>query len=123
VIGIAAPGFHGVESGIATDIWVPLQDRPELNAWGIPAEFNSLYGTPKWWCLRMMARLRENVTPPQAQLALQSAFLEAAKIGVGNIDAKRWKPLLDFDPAKGIQGYNQQYRNQVRMLMGLVLLV
>src|SRR4029077_21043364 len=34
-----------------------------------------------------------------------------------------WKPLLNFDPAKGIQGYNQQYREPVRILMGLVFLV
>ena len=71
----------------------------------------------------MMARLRPQVTPAQAQNALQSTFGEAAKIGVGTIDLKRWKPLLAFDPAKGIEGYNQQYREQMQILMGLVLLV
>ncbi|HZQ19090.1 MAG TPA: ABC transporter permease [Terriglobales bacterium] len=123
IIGIAAQGFHGVEPATSTDFWMPLQTRAELNAWGVPADINSLYGTPRWWCLRMMARLREGVTLQQAQAALESTFGEAAKIGVGNIDPKQWKPLLDFDPAKGIQGYNQQYREQVQVLMGLVLLV
>jgi predicted permease len=123
IIGITAQGFHGIEPATATDFWMPLQNRPELNAWGNPADVNSLYGTPKWWCLRMMARLREGVRLQQAQTALQSTFGEAAKIGIGNIDPKEWKPLLDFDPAKGIQGYNQQYRQQVQVLMGLVLLV
>lgn len=123
IVGISTPGFPGVEPGISTDFWVPLQTRPELNAWGQPAAINSLYGTPKWWCLRMMARLRENVTPGQAEAALESTFGGAAKIGLGNIDPKRWKPVLDFDPAKGIQGYNQQYRDQVHVLMVLVLLV
>ncbi len=123
IVGISAPGFPGVEPGISTDFWVPLQTRPELNAWGQPAAINSLYGTPKWWCLRMMARLRENVTPAQAEAALESTFGEAAKIGIGHIDPKKWKPVLDFDPAKGIQGYNQQYRDQVHILMVLVLLV
>jgi predicted permease len=123
IIGISALGFHGVEPGVSTDFWVPLQNRPELNAWGNPAASNSVYGTPKWWCLRMMARLRENVTPSQAEAALESTFGEAAKIGIGNIDPKQWNPVLDFDPAKGMQGYNQQYRDQVRILMALVLLV
>jgi predicted permease len=123
IIGISAPGFHGVEPGTSTDLWVPLQTRPELNAWGEPAAINSLYGTPKWWCLRMMARLGEDITPVQAEAALESTFGEAAKIGIGNIDPKKWKPVLDFDPAKGIQGYNQQYRDQVHILMALVLLV
>jgi hypothetical protein len=45
----------------------------------------------------MMARLRENVTPSQAGAALQSTFGEAARIGIGNIDPKQWKPVLDFD--------------------------
>ncbi len=123
IIGVTAPGFYGVGGATTTDFWIPLQIRPELNAWGVPADANSLYGTPRWWCIMLMARLRANITPAQAQTALQSSFLEAAKIGIGNIDTSRWKPLLDFDLAKGLQGYNQQYRDQVHILMGLVLLV
>ena len=123
IIGITSNGFPGIESAGSTDFWIPLQNRPELNAWGFPGDGDTLYGTPKWWCLRLMARLRANVTPVQAQNALQSTFGEAAKTGIGTIDPKRWKPLLDFFPAKGIEGYNQQYRQPVQMLMGLVLLV
>jgi predicted permease len=123
IVGIAARDFRGVESARATDFWIPLQNRPELNAWGNSASETSLYGTPKWWCLPLIARLKRNVTPEQAQSALQSTFGEAAKIGVGAIDPKKWKPLLDFDPAKGIEGFNQQYSEPVRILMGLVVLV
>jgi len=123
IVGIAAQGFRGLEPASSTDFWIPLQSRAELNAWGNPASFNSLYGTPNWWCLPLMVRLKHGITPAQAQDALQSTFGEAAKIGIGTIDAKLWKPLLNFDPAKGIEGYNQQYREPVRILMGLVLLV
>jgi predicted permease len=123
IIGISAPGFHGVEPGNSTDFWIPLQNRPELNPWGEPATSDSFYGSPKWWCLQMIARLGANVTPAQTEAALESTFGEAAKIGVGNIDAKRWKPVLGFDPAKGMQGYNRDYREQVHILMALVLLV
>jgi predicted permease len=123
IVGITAPHFYGVGGRTAADFWIPLETRPELNAWGIPPAFNTLYGTPKWWCLMLLARLRQNVTPVEAQAALQSTFLAAAEIGIGNIDPKQWKPWLDFDPAKGIQGYNQSYRDQVHILMGLVMLV
>lgn len=123
IIGISAPGFLGVEPGISTDFWVPLQNRPELNAWGEPPTLWNFFGNPKWWSLQMMARLRENITPAQAEATLESTFGEAAKIGIGNIDPKKWKPVLDFDPAKGIQDYKQQYRDQVHILMALVLLV
>src|SRR6185437_3222568 len=33
IVGVAAPGFEGVESGSSTDFWIPLQNRRELNAW------------------------------------------------------------------------------------------
>ena len=123
IVGITAPHFYGVGGRTAADLWIPLQTRPELNPWGVPAAFNTLYGTPRWWCLMLMARLRQNLNPVEAQSALESSFLEAARIGVGTIDPKQWKPLLDFDPVKGIQGYNQYYRDQVHILMGLVILV
>lgn len=123
IVGVAAPGFQGVEPASLTDFWIPLQNRPELNAWGIPADRNTLYGTPRWWCLPLLARLRSQVTPMQAQNALQSTFGEAAKTGIGTIDPKQWKPLLDFAPAIGIGIYTQAYRKPVQILMGLVLLV
>jgi predicted permease len=100
-----------------------LQSRPELNAWGAPAEFNSFYGTPKWWALRMMARLRPGVTPMQAQQALSGALGEVVIRTVGSVDPKQWKPLLDFAPARGVGGYNEEYRTPVLILMGLVGLV
>jgi len=127
VVGIAAHGFKGIEPSTATDFWIPLQNRTELNAWGMPsavnAAINGLYASPKWWSLRMMARLRPGVTPIQAQQALAGTFGESAMMGIGSIDPKQWKPLLDFVPARGIAGYNEEYREPVRILMGLVVLV
>ena len=123
VVGIAARGFKGIEPASSTDFWIPLQNRPELNAWGTPAIYSSLYGSPKWWCLRMMARLRAGVSPMQAQQALQGTLGEFVKQTIGTVDPKQWKPLLEFAPARGIAGYNDQYRQPVRILMGLVALV
>ncbi|MGD1082643.1 MAG: ABC transporter permease [Candidatus Sulfotelmatobacter sp.] len=122
IVGIASQGFRGLEPATSTDFWIPLQSRRELDAWGNSGGDDSLY-SPKCWCLPLIVRLKRGVTPVQAQNALQSTFGEAAKIGVGTIDPKLWKPLLNFDPAKGIEGYNQQYREPVRILMGLVFLV
>jgi hypothetical protein len=38
IVGVAARDFIGVERNRATDIWVPLQDRIDLNAWGMRTE-------------------------------------------------------------------------------------
>jgi predicted permease len=123
IVGVTARGFKGIEPAVSADFWIPLQNRPELNAWGTPAGNDTLYGSPKWWCLRLMARLRPGVTPMQAQQALTGTFGGVVKQTVGTIDEKQWKPLLDFVPAKGIAGYNVDFRTPVEILMGLVGLV
>jgi predicted permease len=121
VVGITPHGFKGVEPAASTDFWIPLQNRPELNAWG--SSWDTLYGSPKWWSLRMVARLRGGVNPAQAQQALAGTLAGVVKETVGTVDSKEWKPLLDFVPARGIGGYNETYRTPVEILMGLVGLV
>ena len=123
IVGVTARGFKGIEPAVSADFWIPLQNRPELNAWGTPAGNDTLYGSPKWWCLRLMARLRQGVTPIQAQQALVGTFGGVVKQTVGTVDEKQWKPLLDFVPARGISGYNSDLRTPVEILMGLVGLV
>ena len=123
VVGITARGFKGIDPGTATDFWIPLQNRPEFNAWGQPAKFDTLYGSPRWWCLRMIARLRDGMSPRQAQQALSGTLAAAVKQTIGDVDPNAWKPLVDFIPARGIGSYNQEYRTPVSILMGLVGLV
>jgi predicted permease len=123
VVGITARGFKGIEPGAATDFWIPLQNRAEFNAWGQPAGFDTLYGSPKWWSLRMMARLRSGIEPQRAQQALSGTFAAVVKQTIGNVDPKEWKPLLDFVPARGLGGNSEEYRTPVGILMGLVALV
>jgi len=123
VVGITAYGFKGVEPATATDFWIPLQNRPEFNAWGQPAKFDTLYGSPKWWCLRMVARLREGVSPMQAQQAVAGTLAGVVRQTIGDVDPRQWKPLLDFVPARGIGAYGEEFRTPVRILMGLVGLV
>ena len=122
IVGIAAHGFKGIEPGSSTDFWIPLQEDPRLNAWGNSGN-ETLYSSPKWWCLRMMARLRPGVSSLQAQQALAGTFGDVVTRSLGKIDPKQWKPLLEFIPARGIAGYNDAYREPVRILMGLVVLV
>ena len=121
VVGVTARGFKGIEPAVATDFWIPLQSRAELNAWGLPDDF--LYGAPRWWSMRMMARLRAGIAPMRAQQELSGTFAAVVKQTIGDVDPKEWKPLLDFAPARGIGGYSEEYRAPVGILMGLVALV
>jgi predicted permease len=122
IVGITARGFKGIEPGESADFWIPLQQDTRLNAWGADYQ-ETLYGSPNWWCLRMMARLRPGVSSLQAQQALAGTFADVVTRSQGKFDPKQWKPLLEFTPARGIAGLNDQYREPVQILMGLVVLV
>lgn len=128
VIGIAPQNFHGVEPGGSTDFWIPLQIRPELNAWGGSTQFGTLYGEPRWWCLELIARLQPGISPQAAAAELNPSFAQAALIGIGQPDASQPKRSLELKPARGIEGLDDDntYRSGVLVLMtlvGLVLLI
>jgi predicted permease len=127
IVGIASQGFEGLEPGSSTDFWIPLQNRPELNAWGNAPENGKIYLTnPTWWCLRLIGRLSDGVTKQQAVAALTPVFQTAAYIGLGSPLPGERRPTLSLEDAKGFPGYDQQYGKPLRLLMamvGLVLLI
>jgi predicted permease len=124
IIGVTGQGFFGVEPGLSTDLWIPLQNRPELNAWGEPPSPDSLlYGSPKWWCMRLIGRLQPRVTTPQALAILDPAFQRSAVLGLGTIDPKTPKPTLALARTEGIQSVRDDYGEPIKILMAMVALV
>jgi predicted permease len=125
VIGVAAPHFYGIESGgRTTDIWVPLQNRPELNAWGTPAAEHTLYGTPNWWSLMLMARLRPGVSQSEALARINPLFAHAAWETAGKDVQRTNDPMeLEMVPARGLGLAAEDYRRPSYVLMGMVALV
>jgi predicted permease len=122
VIGIAGEGFPGVEPGQFTDLWIPLQNSPELNPWGQAPDL-TLYGYPNWWCLRLIARLAPGITAQQAVAEATPGFRAAAYASLGTPDPNHPKVTLALVPAKGTQGLGDNYREPITVLMALVMLV
>ncbi len=125
IVGVSAQGFEGLEDGGSTDFWIPLQNRPELNAWGNPPDDGRLYVADQtWWCLRLIGRLAPGVSRTQAVAQLQPVFQTAAFIGLGNKPMKDEKPpVLSLVEAKGFPGLDMQYSNPLHILMTMVALV
>lgn len=125
VTGIGPEGFFGVEPGQSTDLWIPLQSRPDMNAWGNAPEYNTLYGTPTWWCLELIARLAPGVSSSQALAEVTPRYQRVAYTGLSAPDPKKPKVTLAFQPARGIEGLDtgSTYETGVKVLMGLVALV
>lgn len=125
IIGVGPEGFFGLEPAVSTDFWIPLQNRPDINAWGGPPESQSLYGTPTWWCLQLIARLAPGVSSSQALAEVTPRYQRIAYTGLTTPDPKVPKVTLAFQPARGIEGLDTggNYRTGVNVLMTLVGLV
>jgi len=125
IIGVAPEGFFGVDPGQSTDIWIPLQSRTDLNAWGSAPEDNTLYGSPTWWCLELIARLAPGVSQKQALAEMTPRFQRVAYTGVKEPAPNAPKVTLAFQPARGVEGLDSgsNYRAGVTVLMTLVGLV
>jgi predicted permease len=122
VIGVTAQGFYGVESASSTDFWIPLQNRPEINAWDEEGP-KTLYGAPKWWCIQLIGRLVPGVTESQALAKVDPVFQGAALIGLGTPDPKAKKSILAFSSTQGIQDMRDAYQKPIQILLAMVGLV
>lgn len=123
VVGITAKNFAGVQSA-PVDVWIPLQQRPDFNAWGMPGK--SYYATPNWWCLLLVGRLAPGVTPAQAEAMIEPAFQRAAYAHLGGHPRKGEQPRkLKLVPVRGIPNHGQAEKPLLVLLamVGLILLI
>lgn len=127
MIGVSGSQFYGVESGgSATDLWIPLQRRTELNARGVPSTEGvaRLYANPNWWSLMLIARLRPGVTQQQAMAKMEPLFEHAAWETTGqNAKGSPLNMGLAMVPARGLGTATKDYVEPLRVLMGMVVLV
>ena len=123
IVGVAPPGFYGVDpTHSSTDFWIPLQNRPEFNAWGTPPTDHTLYGSPEWLALDMLGRLRPGVSSEQAVAKLTPAF-RSTLASASPVDPRDQKPLLVLSNIRGVEDLRDDYEHPLRFLMGTVALV
>jgi predicted permease len=127
IIGVAAPEFVGLERGKATDVWVPFQIHPQLKPWGASAQDKqSLYGSPEWFFLMTIGRLRPGVTLERAEAQLKPAYKQAILNSLGPSKPGDRSSDLRLTPVRGLEGVNDNYKEPLTALMvmvGLVLLI
>ncbi len=68
IVGVAPPGFHGIEVGRRPEMWWPLSLTPQIS----PGN-QSLTNSGAWW-LRVMGRLQPGVSLAQAREELNVIF-------------------------------------------------
>jgi len=126
IIGVAPQDFTGIDSEAADDVWIPLQNRHELPAWGNSSGDGpelGLYDSPNWWCLMLLARLKAGVTEKQAVAQLNPVFQRAAYFAVQKRDPKEHPPNLYLTPARGLGANRESLEQPLTVLMAMVGLV
>ncbi len=110
IIGVTARDFFGVEPQGSTDLWIPFQTLPELKPWGVsPQDKSALYGSPDWWFLMMIGRLRPGVNKEQALAQLQPVYQRVAYLGTSGPRKDEPSPQLAFTSVQGIDGLRDTF--------------
>ncbi|HEV2667613.1 MAG TPA: ABC transporter permease, partial [Blastocatellia bacterium] len=68
IVGVAPPGFFGIEVGSNTDLWWPIRMTPQV----IPGNQSLTDSDHRW--LYVMARLKPDVSVEQAQAEMNAVF-------------------------------------------------
>lgn len=124
IIGVAAKGFVGVEPATHDDFWIPLQNRPDLTAWGFPAsDGTALYGSKPWQCLMMMGRLEPGQTKRSAEAALNPMLIRLWYGTLGRTIPPKLNLGVTLVPATGLGPVSDLVRQPLRITMGLALMV
>lgn len=118
VVGVAPPGFFGVQPGRAVEIWLPTSAASQL----IPG-WASLTARENWWLL-VMGRLKPGVSEPQARAALDVLLAQEATAGIIPPPKAEDIPHSELAPAsRGLSYLREQFSRPLQILMMVVALV
>lgn len=123
IVGVAIKGFEGTEGKLPLDFWIPLQSRPEFNAWGNPAEDGMYLTKQNFWCMKLMVRTAPGVSRQQALARAQGVFERAAYTGMRQKRAGDETYRLSFMDAKQFDRQDDSFARALKTLMAMVCLV
>jgi macrolide transport system ATP-binding/permease protein len=123
VVGVAAPGFFGVNPAGEQDIFLPLRASAALNL-RYADEEKTKYSDNHFYWLEMMGRLQPGVPPAQAQASLAPAFHNFVAASAENAKERATLPELTLRPgAGGLDSLRRQFSRPLYVLMTMVALI
>ena len=124
VVGVAPPGFAGVQPGIVDDLWIPISRTSTLAPWGVGGVEESQTTSERWWWLTVMGRLRPGVSKQQAASGLSRELVATMAALKGARPSGRQLPFVKLeDGSRGMPFMQELYAQPAALLMGLVGLV
>jgi predicted permease len=121
IIGIAPPGFFGVEVGTAPEIWAPMMMQPQVS------ELKGRLQMRNNFWVKLMARLKPGVSEQQAQVATDTLCQQINAEAPGQSPGLRsflLRQRIQLRPAsQGLSSLRTQFKQPLLILMGAVGLV
>jgi predicted permease len=121
VVGIARPGFTGIDQEVSVDVWVPATAAAADRGWRLP--------DPNLNWLRLLVRLHDGVDPKRAQAMFEAAF----RTHVGDVllpsASPRFKEMLEAQhitvrpAASGLATTGRKYEKPLLVLFAVVAVV
>ena len=120
VVGVARPGFTGIEPGESADVWVPVTAGAADRGWHPDPNIN--------W-LRLLVRLHRGVDPKRAQAMFETAFRTHVADVLLPSASPRFKQMLVAQhitvrpAASGLATTGREYEKPLLVLFAVVAVV
>jgi predicted permease len=120
VVGIARPGFTGIDQEVSVDVWVPITAGAVDRGWRPDPDLN--------W-LRLLVRLRDGVDPGRTQAVFEAAFRTHVADALLPSASPRFKQMLEAQhitvrPApSGLATTGRRYKKPLLVLLAVVAVV
>ncbi len=122
-VGVAPPGFFGVDPSKAPDLYLPLHADLLLNPERSPGPVDRYLDEHYYWT-EMMGRLRPGITIAQARTALASKFNAwVAATATNDRERKNLPEFLLQDGAAGLDNLRRSYSEPLYILLAMVGLI
>jgi len=119
VVGIARPGFTGIEPGASVDVWVPVTAVGADRGWPLT--------DPNISSLHLLVRLRDGVDPRRAQAIFETAFRTHVADALLPSATARFKHMLEAQhitvrpAASGLATTGRKYEKPLLVLFTVVI--
>ena len=123
IVGVAAPGFHGISPGDAQDIYLPMHSSLLVDRINRRRPRGEIH-RPEFLLGGNDGRLRPGVTIDQARAALAPAFQNLAA-STADTDKERadLPALILAEGGGGLDGLRRRYSKPLYVLMTMVALI
>ena len=123
IVGVAAPGFFGVDPANSPALYLPLRKLPGFAIRPAVEEQRRFLDKNFYW-LEMMGRLQPGVTLQQAQAVLRAQFHAFAQSTAANAKEAEALPELALEEgASGLDSLRREYSQPLFVLMAMVGLI